>query len=130
MEINEQELNKKLEGFIEKIKCSVDDKANSFNKGYQSAKEHNTPSPETNDFIIKTEKTMATFAEDIGTIKDKLAEVPTKTEMELVVTRAVMEAIKSCDNKYASKMTEKIVNGAVVFILTAFMGSIVYMVIR
>lgn len=134
MEINEEILDKKLNQMVESIKFSVDEKIRAYNAGFKSSNTHNQPSPETMEFIRNTEKTMTTYAEDIATIKEKLMEVPTKEGMELAMTTAVSKVLDCCEAKYArsSRVStlEKIVYGAVGLILTAFMSSIIYMVIK
>jgi hypothetical protein len=126
MELNEEQFKK----LIVEVKSTVDDRFKAFNDGLKSAKEHDQPAPRTTEFILKTEKTMTGFAEDIGTIKDILKTVPSKVEMELMITNAICLSLKECDKKYASKTTENIVNGTVAFILLAFLGTVVALVIK
>ena len=66
----------------------------------------------------------------IQNIEEKLNLMPTKDEMKLVVKDCIEEALKSCDKKYASKLTEKIVYAFVGIILTSVGGSLVYLVLK
>lgn len=112
----------------------IDKRIEAYNQGVKDGKSHSVPSKQTSDFIIETKQTMATFASDIKSIKDKMEEVPTKAEMELAVTNAVQKVLDCCDTKYASSSRvtaiEKIVYGAIGIILTAFIGSLIYLVFK
>ena len=66
----------------------------------------------------------------IQNIEEKLALMPTKDEMKLVIKECVEEALKNCDSKYASKLTERIVYTFVGIILTSVGGSLIYLVLK
>ena len=67
---------------------------------------------------------------EIKNIKERLLLIPTKDEVKLVVKDAIEEALRECDNKYASKLTEKIVYTFAGMILTAVGGAAIYLVVR
>jgi hypothetical protein len=71
---------------------------------------------------------------EIKAIKDKLTEMPTRSEMRLYMKELVDETLKNCDRKYATidrlTMLEKIVYGAVGAILLAFTGAVIALVIK
>ena len=66
----------------------------------------------------------------IQNIEEKLAMMPTKDEMKLVIKEAVEEALKGCDTKYASKLTERIVYTFVGIILTSVGTALIYLVLK
>jgi hypothetical protein len=107
-----------------------DEKSIAYNAGFVAGKKHDNPSNQTMDFIIKTEKTMTEFREDIKTIKESIAKMPTIEGMELALERGITKALECCDKKYASKLSEKITYGLVGTILTSVLIAILSQVIK
>ena len=66
----------------------------------------------------------------IQNIEEKLSLMPTRDEMKLAIKEGLEEAIKECDKKYASKLTENIVYTFAGMILTAVGGAVIYLVVR
>ena len=100
---------------------SPDEQSIIYNKGFKAGQEHSIPSPDTRNFMVKMET-------EITYIKEKLKEIPTRDEMLLCMERAIDSALEKSDKKYASKTTEKIVQGMVGFILLFVLGKILNIV--
>jgi hypothetical protein len=70
---------------------------------------------------------------EIKEIREKLTQIPNRDEVRLAIKGGIEEALKSCDNKYASKdrlgMIERVVYGMTGAILLAFMGAVIGLVI-
>jgi hypothetical protein len=126
MELND----KQFELLISEVKNTVDDRFKSFVDGVKSGEKHEQPASATVEFISETKNSINLINDDIAEIKEILKTVPTQDKMTLMIKNAIEASLCKCDTKYAGKTTENIVNGAIVIILTAFMGSIVYLVIR
>ena len=60
---------------------------------------------------------------DIDFIKEHISKVPTKDEMALAIQNGITKALESCDEKYAAKQIEKIVNGIIWFVIIAVIGT-------
>ena len=73
---------------------------------------------------------IAKMQKDIDEIKKDLANNPTKDEVKLAFKEGLEEFTKTCDQKYASKATEKIVYGFVGMILSAFAAGVIYLVLK
>lgn len=67
---------------------------------------------------------------EIKYIKKKLEEMPTRDEMELANRKLLEEVFTKCDERYASKLTQKIVYGLVALIITAMAVGGIALIIR
>ena len=89
---------------------TVDEKAEIYNKGFLAGKNHNNPSTETIQFMSKIEQ-------QVSNICEKLKDMPTRDEMLLANEHLVEKIFDKANEKYASKITEKVVYGMVGVIL-------------
>jgi len=51
-------------------------------------------------------------------------------EIKILLATMPKQIIDECDSRYASKISEKVVYSMVGLVLTAFMGSLIYLVIK
>ena len=63
----------------------------------------------------------------LETIDKKLDEMPTKAEMDLANEKLVNYIFKNADNRYASKLVERVVYGVIGVIATTAIGALVYL---
>jgi predicted RNase H-like nuclease len=87
-----------------------DEKINIYNEAYKSFTRHTTPSTDTIKFMSKIEQ-------QVSNICDKLKDMPTRDEMLLANEHLVEKIFEKANEKYASKITEKVVYGMVGVIL-------------
>ena len=67
---------------------------------------------------------------EINYIKDKLEKIPTRQEMELANEKLVERVLNKCDDRYASKLTERIVFAMAGAILLGVVYAILKFVIK
>ena len=93
---------------------------------------NNQPNNQTKD--TSQDVCIATMAIEIKNIKEKLDKMPTLDEMKLAISAGIKEALKDCDDKYATikqvSTLERIIYGAVGAILLAFMSGLIYLVFK
>ncbi len=80
-----------------------------WKRGYKEGKEHSKSSPETITLINNMDKQMIKIEKDIDSINEKLEKMPTKEEMSLANKELVEEIFSKANEKYAYKLTERIV---------------------
>ena len=93
-----------------------EEKITIFNKGFKSGQEHSEPSSQTKQFITKFSMELEYLKDEIRELKEK---VPTKDAMKLAFSEALGEFTKNCDNKYASKTSEKVIYSLIGLIVIA-----------
>ena len=114
-----QNIKKQTKQFVEEM--SLDEQSIIYNKGFKAGQEHTVPSPDTRNFMTKMET-------ELINIKEKLEKMPTRDEMLLCVEKAIDTALEKSDKKFASKTTERIVQGMVGAILLFVLGKILNIV--
>ena len=77
-----------------------------------------------------TDKELIEMKTDISHIKEALKKMPTIEGMKLANKELITEVFKCADDKYASKMTERIVWGTSVIIGSAFLYAVIALVIK
>lgn len=122
---------------------SPDEKHEIYNKGFEAGRKHTKPSETTIKMFNDMDKRLIHIEDDISSIKDKIKQVPTKTEMELSNEKLIdcvmdkqeknIERLKEeNDKKYASKerlsTIEKVVYGTIGAIVVPFIGFIGYLI--
>ena len=100
-----------------------DERHTIYQEGFKSGQKHALPSPATKQF-------MAEIKSEIKFIKERLAQMPTKAEMDLANAKLIEQVFEKGDERYASKLTEKIVYGLVGMGLLAVVGAIFRMVVK
>lgn len=83
-----------------------DQKHEAYHRGFEAGKEHELPSPETKQFIVKMEQ-------EINYIKEKLDKMPTREEMLLCNEKLVERIFVKANEKYAPRLVGNIVYGMV-----------------
>jgi len=98
----------------------------SYNKGFEAGKKHSTPSPSTLVFMENIKGQISELKNDFcefkAEIKEDLKSIPSDDKMRLFVKEAIDGALKSCDNRYAEKRVETIINWLAVVVGTGLIG--------
>lgn len=108
----------------------IDEKADAYNQGVKQGLKHNVSSQETKDFMIKVEQQFTSMENKITKVEDKIDKLPTKVDMELSNRKLLEEVMTMSEEKFASKLTERIVYIFIAMILVSFIGGLVYVVLK
>lgn len=112
----------------------ITSKYDAYNKGFEAGKKHSTPSPSTLVFMenikVQISELKNDFCEFKAEVKEDLKCIPSDEKMQLFVSKAISEALKACDNRYAEKRVEKIINWIAIVIFGALLTGAVGLIYK
>lgn len=113
---------------------TIKNKYDAYNKGFEAGKQHSAPSPSTLVFMENIKGQISELKNDFcefkADIKETLAGLPTDDKMKLFVKEAIDNTLKACDNRYAEKRVEKIINWIAIVIFGALITGAVSLVYK
>lgn len=112
----------------------TDEKYNDLMDKYNNVVKHNKPSAETQKRLTNLEMNIEHIKEDIKKINDRLCNVPTKQDLEIMNLKLIEQVSEKTEEKYVSQLEftpiKRIVYGVVALILTSVFVGLLALILK